>query len=179
MAGAFHCIDVDPLDHEKTAFATPFGSFQQKRLGFGVTNEPATYCRHVDQVLKDIPDSVAISFLDDGIIHSAEVKDQIRIFRTVLTTYQNAGLKLAGKKWYFFADEITYLATSSTRKTSAQLTRTWTPSRSGPFAAIRRTLGPSSASRGTTASTSPTMSGSPSLGRMPSARQTKRRSAGC
>ena len=61
MAGAFHCIDVDPRDREKTAFATPFGSFQQKRLGFGVTNGPATYCRLVDQVLKDIPDSVAIS----------------------------------------------------------------------------------------------------------------------
>ncbi len=25
MAGAFHCIDMDPRDREKTAFATPFG----------------------------------------------------------------------------------------------------------------------------------------------------------
>ncbi len=109
MAGAFHCIDVDPRDREKTAFATPFGSFQQKRLGFGVTNGPATYCRLVDLVLKDIPDSVAISFLDDGVIHSAEVEDHIRNVRNVLTAYRDAGLKLAVKKCNFFADEITYL----------------------------------------------------------------------
>ncbi len=30
VAGAFHCIDIDPREREKTAFATPFGSFQQK-----------------------------------------------------------------------------------------------------------------------------------------------------
>ncbi len=55
MAGAFHCVEVHPDDREKTAFATAFGTFQQKRLGFGVTNRPATYCRLVDKVLKDIP----------------------------------------------------------------------------------------------------------------------------
>ena len=109
MAGAFHFIDVDPRDREKTAFTTPFGSFQQKRLGFGVTNGPATYCWFVDLVFKDILDSVAISFLDDGVIHSVEVEDHIHNVRTVLAAYQDAGLKLAVKKCNFFADEIKYL----------------------------------------------------------------------
>ncbi len=62
MAGAFHSIDVDPRVREKTAFATLFGSFQQKRLGFGVTNWPAMYCRLVDLVLKDIPDIPSASW---------------------------------------------------------------------------------------------------------------------
>lgn len=35
MEGAFHCLELHPDDREKTAFATPWGSFQQKRLGFG------------------------------------------------------------------------------------------------------------------------------------------------
>ena len=35
MAGAFHCVEIDKRDREKTAFATPWGSYQQKRLGFG------------------------------------------------------------------------------------------------------------------------------------------------
>ena len=55
MAGAIHCIDIHPDDWEKTAFATPFGTFQQKQLGFGVTNGLATYCRLVDKVLQRIP----------------------------------------------------------------------------------------------------------------------------
>ena len=44
MQGAFHCVEMDERDREKTAFATPFGSFQQRMLGFGVTNGPPTYC---------------------------------------------------------------------------------------------------------------------------------------
>ncbi len=39
MAGAFHCIELDARDRMKTAFATPFGSFQNKRLGFGVRGD--------------------------------------------------------------------------------------------------------------------------------------------
>ncbi len=60
-------------------------------------------------MLKDIPDSVAISFLDDGVINSAEVEDHICNIRTVLTAYREVGLKLAVKKCNFFADKITYL----------------------------------------------------------------------
>ena len=97
-----YSIDVDPWDREKTAFATPFGSFQQKRLGFGVTKGKATYCLLVDLVLKDIPDSVAISFL-------AEVEDQIRNVLIILAAYRDAGLKLGVKKCTLFNDEITCL----------------------------------------------------------------------
>ena len=109
MAGAFHCIDLDERDREKTAFATPFGSFQQKRLGFGVTNGPATYCRLVDRVLKDIPDTVAISFLDDGVIHSTTVDQHLENVRRTLTAYREAGLRLAPHKCSFFSQEIIYL----------------------------------------------------------------------
>ena len=109
MAGAFHCISMDPRDKEKTAFATPFGSFQQKRLGFGLTNGPATYCRLVDRVLKDIPDSVAISFLDDGVIHSADFRGHVSGLRRTLDAYREAGLKLNPKKCNFFSSEVNYL----------------------------------------------------------------------
>lgn len=51
MEGAFHVIPVQEEDREKTAFATPWGSFQQKRLGFGLTNGPASYCRLVERIL--------------------------------------------------------------------------------------------------------------------------------
>jgi hypothetical protein len=109
MAGAFHCIDIHPADREKTAFATPFGSFQQRRLGFGVTNGPATYCRLVDKVLRGIPASVAISFLDDGVIHSDTLEKHFYNLRITLRAYRDAGLKLAPHKCSFFAPEITYL----------------------------------------------------------------------
>ena len=85
MQGAFHCIEVDERDREKTAFATPFGSFQQRMLGLGVTNGPPTYCRLVEIVLRGIPSSVAIGFLDDGLIHSNTVDQHISNLHKVLT----------------------------------------------------------------------------------------------
>ena len=109
MAGAFHCIEVHPEDREKTAFATPFGTFQQKRLGFGVTNGPATYCRLVDKVLKDIPPTEALSFVDDGVVHIAGLSQHLKNLDKTLNTYRKAGLKLAPHKCSFFAPQITYL----------------------------------------------------------------------
>ncbi len=55
MAGTFHCINIHLDDREKTAFATPFRTFQQKRLGFGIMNGPATYCQLLDRVLRTYP----------------------------------------------------------------------------------------------------------------------------
>ena len=77
MHWAFHCIEVDERDREKTAFATPFGSFQQRILGFGVSNGPPTHCRLVEMVLRGIQSSIAIGFLDDGLIHSITVDQHI------------------------------------------------------------------------------------------------------
>ncbi len=109
MAGAFHCVEVHPEDREKTAFATPFGTFQQKRLGFGVTNGPATYCRLVDKVLKDIPPTEALSFVDDGVVHSDGLGQHLRNLDKTLNAYRKAGLKLAPQKCSFFSPQITYL----------------------------------------------------------------------
>ncbi len=72
------CVLVHPKDQEKTTFATPFGTFQQKQLGFGVANGPTTYCRLVDTVLKDIPPTEALSFVDAGVVYIAQVSDSTR-----------------------------------------------------------------------------------------------------
>ncbi len=80
IAGAFYCIDIHLEDQEKTAFATLFSllPFQQKRLRFGVTNRPATYCRLVDRVLHHIPLSEALSFVDDGVVHSDGLQHHLK-----------------------------------------------------------------------------------------------------
>ena len=109
LRGAFHVIDIVDQDREKTAFATPFGHFHFKRLGFGLKNGPPSYCRLVGRVLKGIPASVAIGFLDDGVVHASNVDDHIHNLRRTLQAYRQAGLKLGVDKCSFFQSEITYL----------------------------------------------------------------------
>ena len=63
--GAFHCIPMADEDKPKTSFSTPFGSYQFRQMGFGLCNAPSTYARLVQLVLRGIPPSVALPFLDD------------------------------------------------------------------------------------------------------------------
>jgi hypothetical protein len=42
-AGGYHCVGVHKADRPTTAFSTPFGLWQFKRLPFGLCNAPATY----------------------------------------------------------------------------------------------------------------------------------------
>ena len=109
MEGAFHSVAIHPADREKTAFITPFGTFQMKKLGFGVSNGPATYCRLIQMVLRGIPSSIALGFLDDGIIHSNDVETHCQNLDRVFTAYANAGLKINPKKCSLFMEEINYL----------------------------------------------------------------------
>ena len=110
--GAFHGVAIAEQDREKTAFMTPFGSYQYKRLGFGVTNGPATYCRLVARVLEPIPTSEAIAFLDDGVVHSPSEEDHFASLRRVFKAYAGAGLRLNPAKCQFFQQRITFLGHS-------------------------------------------------------------------
>ncbi len=109
MTGAFHSIPLAKEDREKTAFSTPFGLFQNKRLGFGLTNGPSAYCRLVEMILREIPPSMAVGFLDDAVIHSTTFAEHLHHLDKTLATYQRAGLRLSPSKCQFFCSEVEYL----------------------------------------------------------------------
>ena len=108
-SGAFHVIPLEKKSKEKTAFATPFGLYQFKRLPFGLANGPATYARLIKMVLSEIPTNVAIPYLDDTIIHSPNLTQHFRDLALVLDAHDKAGLKLQPAKCQLFQKEINYL----------------------------------------------------------------------
>lgn len=48
LASGFHQIPMDPRDAHKTAFSTPRGHFQFKRMPFGLKNAPADFQNFID-----------------------------------------------------------------------------------------------------------------------------------
>jgi transposase InsO family protein len=108
-AGAFHVVEIHYKDKPKTAFSTPFGLFQFKRMPFGLCNAPATYSRLVQLVLQGIPMETAIPYIDDCIVHSRSLEEHSTALRKVLSAYRKAGLKLQPSKCAWFRDQVEYL----------------------------------------------------------------------
>ncbi len=108
-SGAFHVIDVRPQDRPKTAFSTPWGSFQYRRMPFGLTNGPASYSRLVQLALDGIPPSVAMPYLDDIIVTSTTPQEHVANLTRILQVHRQAGLKLQPSKCQLFREEVEYL----------------------------------------------------------------------
>ena len=107
--GAFHVVSIRKEDREKTAFHTPFGQYQFKQMPFGLCNAPATYSRLVQKVLKDIPTSVALPYMDDTCIHSRSISEHINALRDIFEAHRQAGLMLQPAKCRLFQKEVEYL----------------------------------------------------------------------
>jgi hypothetical protein len=108
-SGAFHVIPIKKGDRKKTAFSTPFGLFQYKRMPFGLCNGPASYSRLVQLVLQDIPLSTALPYLDDIIILSRTVDEHFANLEKIFKVHRKAGLKLQPEKCHLFASQVEYL----------------------------------------------------------------------
>ena len=101
---------LPPSSRPITAFATVFGLYQFARMPFGLKNAGATYCRFV-QILVDIlgvPGIVA--YLDDFLIHSADLNSYVNLLGLVFSAHKEAGTRLNASKTHLFQEEVEYLS---------------------------------------------------------------------
>ena len=108
-AGAFHAVSIRKEDRPKTAFHTPWGLWQFRQMPFGLCNAPSTYSRLVQRVLEDVPQSVALPYMDDCAIHSKTTPEHLEALRKVFAAHRKAGLTLQPSKCQLFQEEIDYL----------------------------------------------------------------------
>ena len=82
--GAYHNVQIAERDRPLTAFLSPFGQFQFKRMPFGLSNAPQAYSRLVEMVLAGIDPRYVLAYLDDIIAHTKNKREHLRILREVL-----------------------------------------------------------------------------------------------
>lgn len=99
------------IDHqEKTAFTTPFGIFQFKRLPFGLRNAPATFQRLMDRVKTGIgTNGTFLAYLDDLLILSVTFEDHMDDLKAIFGRLRHFNLRINMEKCKFCVNDIRYL----------------------------------------------------------------------
>ena len=107
---AFMQIPVEEKSRKYTAFTVSgSGLYQFKRMPFGLTNSPKIFSRLVDGLFGPEFEPHVFCYLDDIIIISETLKEQLYWVERVLKIIKEAGLKINEKKCEFACNRVTYL----------------------------------------------------------------------
>ena len=101
LAQGYHQILLKETDRAKTAFSVPWGHFQYRRCPMGLTNSPATFQRCMESVLGDFSLVFLIIYLDDLIVYSKTIADQLEKLRLLFERILSFGIKLKPSKCSF------------------------------------------------------------------------------
>ncbi|XP_056609057.1 uncharacterized protein LOC130426352 [Triplophysa dalaica] len=109
LASGYHQIAMCDRDRAKTAFTTPFGLFEYRRMPFGVCNGPSTFQRLMQAVMSDLIFQVLIVYLDDILLFSQTFEDHLERLEMVLKRLSETGLKVNLGKCSFLQDSVRFL----------------------------------------------------------------------
>ncbi|KAG7304531.1 hypothetical protein JYU34_011480 [Plutella xylostella] len=94
---------------DKTAFITEDGHYEFLRLPFGLVNGPSFFQQVMNKVLGSLRFGKVIIFLDDLLLISETVDENLNLLETVLKIFREYGLTLNLKKCHFLKSEIEFL----------------------------------------------------------------------
>ncbi len=109
LKDGFWQIPLLPEHKEKTAFVTPEGLYQFRRLPFGLCNSPSTFMRVVDRVLVGLKWTHCLAYLDDVLVFGNTAEQHQERLELVLIALESAGLKLHPGKCRFGVESVIYL----------------------------------------------------------------------
>ena len=78
-------------------------------MPYGLRNAPATYCVLLSHVLRGIPWSTCLAYIDDIIIFSNSFEEHLEHLELIFDRLRQANLTLKPSKCVFAASEVIYL----------------------------------------------------------------------
>lgn len=109
LASGYYQIPLHPDSKHFTAFITPDGLYQFKKMPFGLVNSPAVFQRMVNKVLGSARFESALAYMDDILIPGNSFEQQLSRIEQTFQLLQKAGLTLNPKKCNFFQEVLEYL----------------------------------------------------------------------
>ncbi|KAK3088363.1 hypothetical protein FSP39_018216 [Pinctada imbricata] len=109
LASGFWQIPMDQETAHKSAFVTPTGVFQWKRMPFGLVNAPASFQALMTQVLKGLNWKFCLVYVDDILVMSNSFEEHIQHLQQIFERLSFAGLTLKPTKCSFALKQVQYL----------------------------------------------------------------------
>lgn len=92
-----------------TAFVTPDGHYEFKRMPFGLANAPAVFQKMINRLLGSRRFDFVFAYMDDLLIPSVTIEEGLKKLEVILGLLCDAGLTLKLSKCSFFDRTIEYL----------------------------------------------------------------------
>lgn len=109
LASGFYQVEMDPTDIPKTAFNVEHGHFEFLRMPMGLKNSPSTFQRVMDNVLRDLQNTICLVYLDDIIVFSTSLQEHIVNLEKVFKRLRESNFKIQMDKSEFLKLETAYL----------------------------------------------------------------------
>jgi transposase InsO family protein len=108
---AYHHVEMEPQSIPLTAFVTPDGLYEFRRMPFGLSNAPATFQRYIDQALRRINGLICTAFFDDCLVFTStdSFETHLEDVNTVLTRLREHNLEPNLKKCRFAYREMLFV----------------------------------------------------------------------
>jgi hypothetical protein len=101
----YNQVAVDPQDQEKTTFTCPFGTFDYRRMPFGLCNAPATFQRCMMSIFSDMVEKFMEVFMDDFSIFGSSFDTCLHNLSLMLQHCKETDLVLSWEKRHFMVQE--------------------------------------------------------------------------
>jgi len=93
----------------KTAFKGRYGLYEYTVMPFGLCNAPSTFQGMINDVFRDMLNVGLIAYMDDILIYSETIEEDVAMVRKVMDRLRKAGLCVSIKKSTFHAREVEFL----------------------------------------------------------------------
>lgn len=109
LASGFYQVEMSPEDVPKTAFNVEHGHFEFLRMPMGLKNSPSTFQRVMDNVLRDLQNTICLVYLDDIIVFSTSLQEHMVNLEKVFARLRESNFKIQMDKSEFLKLETSYL----------------------------------------------------------------------
>ena len=109
LQAGFNQLEIEEESRPVTSFATLWGSYQYKRLPFGLSNGPASMQLVIQTIFSGMLFEEVLCYLDDVIIFSKTYEDHVKSLEKTLRRFLDSGLKVKPSKTHIACKKVEYL----------------------------------------------------------------------